>query len=603
MNDQKMILFGAGDIGEKTAELIGKEKIAFFLDNDLAKRGKTIQGIPVFAVSDVEKELQRYFIVITVSVRFQKQIMEQLDSKGISNYITVNDFHAETIRQKMTQRPDYLGIYRKAINWILANSIQDKGIICHSCKRLPYPEVTGYYIPTLLQWGYRDLAIIYAKWLCEIQKEDGAWYDTDNKAPYIFDSAQVLKGLLAIRELLPEADEHIRRGCNWILSKMSPDGRLITPATDAWGEKRTCSEIIHIYCISPLIQAGEVFQCEEYKIKAKKILNYYKEHYYDDIINFTLLSHFHAYVIEAMIDLGEVDIAVKAMNNMAGYQKENGAVPGYADADWVCSTGLFQLAMIWFRLGDIKHGQAAFEYACKLQNDTGGWYGSYLSQNSRDEVNDYFPSEEISWAVKFFLDALYYKNLAEFENLAESFCEDIGKGDGRYQIVQEIVAGAGTNIDICDVGCGKGRYLKNLIEQYPDNNYFSVDISQNVLRNVSEQVMEKKQGALTNIPYSDETFDVVYTCEALEHAIDIGSAIKELVRVTKPGGKIVVIDKNIEKLGSILIEEWEQWFDADKLAEMMSDNGVRVEVKRSIHYENEQIEGLFLAWIGTKDRK
>lgn len=43
-----------------------------------------------------------------------------------------------------------------------------------------------------------------------------------------------------------------------------------------------------------------------------------------------------------------------------------------------------------------------FNYACKLQNKSGGWYGSYLSEENENEINTYFPNSEISWAVKYF---------------------------------------------------------------------------------------------------------------------------------------------------------------------------------------------------------
>lgn len=42
------------------------------------------------------------------------------------------------------------------------------------------------------------MAVTYAGWLCSIQHEEGAWYDTDDKEPYVFDTAQILKGLVAI---------------------------------------------------------------------------------------------------------------------------------------------------------------------------------------------------------------------------------------------------------------------------------------------------------------------------------------------------------------------------------------------------------------------
>ncbi|MDU2211458.1 MAG: class I SAM-dependent methyltransferase, partial [Eubacterium sp.] len=304
---------------------------------------------------------------------------------------------------------------------------------------------------------------------------------------------------------------------------------------------------------------------------------------------------------EAMIDMGEINLAEEAMKKIEAIQKESGAVPAYRNVDWVCSTGLFQLAVVWFRLGNIKSGNKAFSYACKLQNKSGGWFGSYVSEENSNEINTYFPSAEISWVIKYFLDALYYKNKCQFEMQAPMFLEQLTLEDGRYEIVKKAILSSGElQYKVLDVGCGKGRYLKNLATELPANKYFGVDISLTVMKYFEEFTqIEKRQGNLTNIPYEDNYFDIVYTCEALEHAIDITSAIREMVRVTRTGGKIIVIDKNKDMYGYFDIEDWEQWFDKDELKKLMMNYCTDVEYVGDIDYDNQKSNGLFGAWIGT----
>lgn len=600
---RKFILFGAGAYAEKAIALLGKEEIEMILDNDSSKWGRYIAGIPICSPEAKKEVLADYQVIVAVSQKYQQQILEQLRQAGIRNIRTIQEVQTEITKRKLENRLDYINIYDKAAAWIKNNTVDGQAIICNTDKRTGYPEVTGYYIPTLLRWGYRDLAVSYAKWLCGIQKEDGSWYDTDGNAPYVFDSAQILKGLMAIRTIYPQADAHIIKGCDWIISNMQESGRLSTPSTDAWGDGRTCSELIHMYCLSPLVQATEVFGMPQYKEAAYKILEYYKQNHYEEIMNFRLLSHFYAYVMEALLDMGEKDMAVEAMAKIEKIQKDNGAVPAYHDVNWVCSTGLFQLALVWFRLGNIESGNKAFEYACRLQNESGGWYGSYLSENDQNEDNTYFPTSEISWAVKYFLDALYYKNLAEFDLWSSSFMDGIDRDDGRYKIIREAVSSDNKSDDavlkVLDVGCGKGRYLKNLIQDEPGNRYYAMDLSESVMDFISEAEISRKQGSLTNIDYPDDYFDVVYTCEALEHAVDIKNAIKELSRVTRDGGKIVIIDKNREQLGRMEIGEWEVWFDADVLKDMMLKYCSSVTVTDQIEYEHKKEDKLFLAWIGT----
>lgn len=603
---KRYILFGAGAYAAKAVALLGKENIEMILDNDSAKWENKIEDIPIYNPNDEFNSLKKCQIIISTSQKYQQQIIDQLSQREIKNVRTIQQVQTEITKKKLESRTDYIKIYNRAITWIKNNTLNGQAIICNTNKRKGYPEVTGYYIPTLLRWGYRDLAVSYAKWLCSIQKEDGSWYDTDDQAPYIFDTAQILKGLSAIRYIYPQADTHFIRGCDWILSNMQKNGRLVTPSTEAWGKGRTCSELIHIYCLSPLVQAADMFNKPEYRIAAHKILNYYKNNYRDEIMNFGLLSHFYAYVMEALLDMDERNMVVEAMEKIEKLQKENGAVPAYKDVDWVCSTGLFQFALVWFRLGNVERGNKAFAYACKLQNETGGWYGSYLSEYNSGEDNDYFPNSEISWAVKYFLDALYYKNIVEFNLAANTFLEKIEKEDGRYQIVKNTVSAErdkisrrGHKLKVLDAGCGKGRYLKNLLEDMPDNVYYALDLSEEVMRYIMSDKVVKKYGMLTKIDYPDDFFDFVYVCEVLEHAVDIASAVKEMVRITKNGGKIVIIDKNRKELGRMEIGEWEVWFDAETLRDMLSEYCSEVRVIDQIDYEQKKEERLFLAWIGT----
>ena len=386
--------------------------------------------------------------------------------------------------------------FNKALLWIKENTINNNGITVTSKEKLIYPEVTGYYIPSLLQWGEKDLANSYATYLCSIQKEDGSWFDSYDNAPYVFDSAQILKGLIAIRRLMPEVDEHIIRGCDWILSNMQSDGRLTTPSKDAWGNNEDfCSELIHIYCLSPIKEAGVLFDKPEYINAVSKILDYYKREKMDRIENFSLLSHFYAYVMEGLYDLGEVELCRESMMRLEKYRNRRGGIPGLNDVPWVCSTGMFQLAIVWYKLGELEKGNSLFYYALSLQNESGGWYGSYpahgvFARFYRGRKKPYyFPDAEISWAVKYFLDALALKEKLEFEKQATTFLDNIDENDGRYVLIKKLIQEdenqSGGHLEICDVGCGKGRYLKRLVLDCPDNIYYASDISEKVMAYIS----------------------------------------------------------------------------------------------------------------------
>ena len=310
---------------------------------------------------------------------------------------------------------EYLNdVHARAMAWIRNNTIDGNGICVTHTKRYVYPEVTGYYIPTLLEWGETGLATAYAKHLLSIQKENGAWYDSEDKLPYIFDTGQILKGLVAIRDLLPEVDEHIIKACDWMLTRMEESGRLKAPDGISWNPGE-CEETIHAYCLSPIRDAGRLFGRDDYTQAAHKSLAYYMEHDRDSILHFGQISHFHAYVMEALADMGETELCREAMTNLEQYRNEGGGIPAFKDVPWICTTGCFQLAVVWYKLGDKEKGDRLFDYTCTFQNPSGGWYGSYPESKFKNLFRSgrmkpgYFPVEEISWANKYYLDALFLK--------------------------------------------------------------------------------------------------------------------------------------------------------------------------------------------------
>lgn len=495
---------------------------------------------------------------------------------------------------------DYIKVFKRAHKWIMDNTIEEKGIVINSAEKKVYPEVTGYYIPTLLKWGEKERAKSFASYLCSIQKMGGSWYDAYDNDAYVFDSAQILKGLLAIRDMFPDVDVNIRRGCDWLISNITEEGRLVTPCRDAWGnDDNFCSELIHLYCLTPLIEAGKVTGKDIYIELAEKALNYYKKNHHDKIVNFSLLSHFYAYVMEGLLDLGEYDLVAEAMNNIKKYKVSRGMIPAQNNVKWVCSTGLFQLALVWYKMGELEEGNRQFEQACRLQNSTGGWYGGYPSSViaqclSRKQRPFYFPDAEISWANKYFLDALYEKCHLEFEKQADAFLEYIDKKDERYITILNIINEQKAE-KVLDAGCGKGRYLKNLREDVADVKFYGMDLSEKVMQSLPDEI-EKIQGTLTSIPFEDETFDVVYSCEAVEHAINVEAAISELIRITKKGGVVVVIDKSADKLGQMEIEDWEQWLADDEMGRFVEKQRCRLEINKDIGYDDKR-DGLFHAWV------
>ena len=292
--------------------------------------------------------------------------------------------------------------YERAMGWFKQHMVADKGIIVHTKEPVPYPEVTGYFIPTLYSWGEQELARTCTRWLLSIQLPNGAFPAPDG-VPYTFDTAQIMRGLCVAFNDMDNIEAPLRNACDWMLTQIEPDGRLGTPSTALW--TGIANDLIHTYALPPLVQAGKLLGVKEYEDAAAFVLSYYKKQ--ETLVPFNRLSHFHAYAMEALCELGELELASRGMADVERCQRRDGSIPAYPDVEWVCSTGMAQYAIVWYTLGKKQQADLAMHYLEKIQNKSGGFYGSYGTGAK------YIAGAEISWAVKYFLDAHLLKMRGE----------------------------------------------------------------------------------------------------------------------------------------------------------------------------------------------
>jgi len=97
-------------------------------------------------------------------------------------------------KQKIIQKGVVIP-YKMALDWIKKHSLPEQGVIISTKQRAPYPEVTGYMIPTLIEAGEMRLARHYSEFLSYMQRPNGAFTGPDGKE-YLFDSGQALRGLV-----------------------------------------------------------------------------------------------------------------------------------------------------------------------------------------------------------------------------------------------------------------------------------------------------------------------------------------------------------------------------------------------------------------------
>jgi SAM-dependent methyltransferase len=112
----------------------------------------------------------------------------------------------------------------------------------------------------------------------------------------------------------------------------------------------------------------------------------------------------------------------------------------------------------------------------------------------------------------------------------------------------------GTQV-VADVGCGNGFDLRQIVPQGRCRHAIGLDLSAGMLRSLEDL---RRLGGLSLIqahaqwlPLSDQAVDVAMAMHVLYHVPDIPAAIRELRRITKPGGTVLASTNSSSHLAEI----------------------------------------------------
>jgi ubiquinone/menaquinone biosynthesis C-methylase UbiE len=102
---------------------------------------------------------------------------------------------------------------------------------------------------------------------------------------------------------------------------------------------------------------------------------------------------------------------------------------------------------------------------------------------------------------------------------------------------------------VLDVGCGPWDDLFDMVDHVgPAGRLVGLDASEVMIAEARRRAKERglpvtfEVGEAAALPFTDGTFDVCRAARVLEHLAYPSGALAEMVRVTRPGGRIVVFD-------------------------------------------------------------
>lgn len=118
-----------------------------------------------------------------------------------------------------------------------------------------------------------------------------------------------------------------------------------------------------------------------------------------------------------------------------------------------------------------------------------------------------------------------------------------------YVLVNEYLGDvAGRNV--LEVGCGRGGFTRKLARQGArvtgcDFSWAALGATRSKLASAGAEGQARlAQADAQHLPFASERFDVVVSCETIEHVPGVQAALCEMYRVARPGGSLFLTTPN-----------------------------------------------------------
>jgi ubiquinone/menaquinone biosynthesis C-methylase UbiE len=139
--------------------------------------------------------------------------------------------------------------------------------------------------------------------------------------------------------------------------------------------------------------------------------------------------------------------------------------------------------------------------------------------------------------------------MPEMTALEQGFCRSAPwRWFARHVVVPWALQGEHLSGDVLEIGSGSGAMADELLRRFPevrltatDYDDAMVDVARDRLHTFGDRV-DVRQADSRQLPFPDESFDVVVSFIMLHHVIDWEKALAEAVRVLRPGGRLVGFD-------------------------------------------------------------
>jgi len=130
--------------------------------------------------------------------------------------------------------------------------------------------------------------------------------------------------------------------------------------------------------------------------------------------------------------------------------------------------------------------------------------------------------------------------VSEFVSPAEHYDRFMGRYTIPLAVSLADKVGIVEAVDVIDVGCGPGGLTSELARRVGVERVAAIDPAEQFVeacrkRNPGADV---RQGVAESLPWADDSFDAALSCLVIAFMSDADAGVREMARVTRPGGRI-----------------------------------------------------------------
>jgi 2-polyprenyl-3-methyl-5-hydroxy-6-metoxy-1,4-benzoquinol methylase len=176
---------------------------------------------------------------------------------------------------------------------------------------------------------------------------------------------------------------------------------------------------------------------------------------------------------------------------------------------------------------------------------------------------------------------------------------------------------------VLEIGCGRGDFAIWMANRYPRATVVAIDFSKTAIDEARDRALRRNSpvefavGDATHLAFADGTFDMIVSCECLEHVPEPERMAAEIRRLLKHGGRFILTTENYFN-GTLLawLKAWltgspfnsgsgvqphENFFLFWRVKRLLTEGGLVVAHVESNHYQWLLLPGVDPGKLATTD--